>query len=147
MLGREFEATDPRDKIYSLRGLARVPIEGAETMQQQFSSSEESESEKTEAFPVDYSKTVSEEYKYLAKYLINRDRNLDVLCILSMHRNAESHDLPSWTPDWRVPASEIPITTCWDYFTMKFAAASFIQPTPKEEFKRAWGYNTADPLR
>jgi hypothetical protein len=72
----------------------------------------------------DYSKSVSEVYQYLAKYLINRDRNLDVLCILSEYRNAQSYNLPSWTPDWRVLTTKATVG-CWDYFSTKFAAAGF----------------------
>ena len=121
MVGSKSKSTDPRDKVYSLLGLGRVLIEGSIQTQQRLASSE---SEKTETMLIDYSKSVSEVYQYLAKYLINRDRNLDVLCILYGHRNAQSDDLPSWTPDWRV---SLPKTTqnCSDYFSMKFAAAGF----------------------
>ena len=114
MVGRAFNATDPRDKIYSVLGLAKVPIV-------------ESNSAPPDTNPmvVDYSKTTSEVYQYLAKYIINRDRNLDILCILLTHRNAESADLPTWVPDWRVPTDYAKLLDCWDFFASKFAASGF----------------------
>jgi hypothetical protein len=68
---------------------------------------------------VDYAATVSEVYQYTAKYIINRDRNLDVLCILPTHHDHNSVDLPTWTPDWRVPVSSIPLNDSPEYFTNK----------------------------
>ncbi len=65
MAGREYEATDPRDKVYSVLGLGRVnPPSGPLPS------------------PVDYSKSVSEVYQDVVKYFVNRDRNLDILAIL-----------------------------------------------------------------
>jgi len=82
---------------------------------------------------VDYSKTVSEVYQHLAKYFINRDRNLDILCILSTHRGPESSDLPSWTPDWRVSTGYAKLTDCWDYIGMKHTAAIATQAEIQEQ--------------
>lgn len=114
MVGRAFDATDPRDKIYSVLGLAKVPIAESGSMSQD-----------TNPMTIDYSKTTSEVYQYLAKYIINRDRNLDILCILLTHRNAGSADLPTWVPDWRVPIEDARLLDCWDFFASKFAASGF----------------------
>jgi hypothetical protein len=69
---------------------------------------------------------VSEVYQQTAKYIINRDQNLDILCILATHRSpSTSSDLPSWVPDWRIPTSTIPLYDQWEYFSYKFGAAGF----------------------
>jgi hypothetical protein len=78
-----------------------------------------------ESMVIDYSKSVTEVYQYLAKYIINRDRNLDILCILLTHRDPGSVDLPTWVPDWRVSTSHTPLLSCWDFFASKFAASGF----------------------
>ena len=118
MASREYEATDAKDKVYSVLGLARVPMTT--------NAGAPSPESRTPSFPVDYSKSVSEVYQDVVKYFINRDRNLDILSILLTHRNATSdEDLPSWVPDWRVPVSEIPLVTHWDFITMKLAAGGF----------------------
>ena len=119
--GRQFEATDPRDKVYAVLGLGQVSM-----TQKQSKAAEETaeDSSYITQFPVDYSKSVSEVYQDTVKYFINRDANLDILSLLLTCRNAHSDtDLPSWVPDWRVPASEIPITQHWDFLSLKFAAS------------------------
>lgn len=77
------------------------------------------------AMRVDYSASISEVYQHTAKYLINRDESLDILCILPTHRDATSGDLPSWTPDWRVPLSSRPPYDNWDYISYKWGASGF----------------------
>ena len=114
MTGTIFEATDPRDRIYGILGLAKEPIEGGAAM------ADVSEETKTDTdsvpyplFQIDYSKTVSAVFQHLAKYIINRDQNLDVLALLPTYRHLEtSADLPTWTPDWRVSPSEKALKAC-----------------------------------
>jgi hypothetical protein len=90
--GVNFEETDPRDKVYGVLGIITSPttkyyvesrpdIRGAE-------------------FPISYTKSVSEVYQDVVKYLINLDRNLDVLQTFESRRN-RAKDLPSWVTDWR----------------------------------------------
>lgn len=125
MVSRAFQATNPRDKVYAVLGIADVSIESENDPEPQ-----ENDMPKMR---VDYGASVSEVYQYTAKYIINRDRNLDVLCILSTHRDANSTDLPTWTPDWRVPSTSIPLYANWDYFEHKFGAAGFTKCLPQNQ--------------
>lgn len=132
MVGREFDATDPRDKIYSVLGMARVPIEGTNTENRRPLNITAGE-EDIETMKVDYSKSLSEVYQYVTKFFINRDRNLDILCILLTHRDSNSHDLPSWTPDWRASTKEARLKECWEYFNSKFGAAGFTKTSKQDQ--------------
>jgi hypothetical protein len=93
---------------------------------------------RTPDFPVDYSRSTSDVYQDTVKYFINRDRNLDILALLLTSRNDQSDaDLPSWVPDWRVPASEVPISRHWDFISMKFAAGGLYgKAEPQREGER-----------
>jgi hypothetical protein len=125
MVSRLFEATDPRDKVYSVLGLAQTPIDNEPDGSPA--------SNGTASMRIDYSASVSEVYQRAAKYLINRDLSLDILCILPDHRDGSSSaDLPSWTPDWRVPTSRIPLKANFEYFTYKFGAAGFTRCSPQD---------------
>jgi hypothetical protein len=119
MVGRLFESTDPRDKVYAVLGLARVPLEN--TVQ----TGEDTAADAACVMRIDYNASVSEVYQYTAKYIINRNRNLDILCILSANRDDLSDDLPTWTPDWRVPTSKVPLHAHFEYYTYKWGAAGF----------------------
>lgn len=127
MIGPEFEATDPHDKVYSVLGISEVPIE----MPSQ-TSSEDSTTQKP-TMRVDYSASVSEVYQYFAKYIINRDLDLDILCILSTHRDENSADLPTWAPDWRVPTNSIGLKENWHFFGWKYAASGFTKAIPQDQ--------------
>ena len=80
---RIYEATDPRDKVYGLLGMANDNF--------------------VDMLDSDYEKPIIEVFENLAKFLINRDGNLDIIYaaegqipILSTWRLK----LPSWVPDW-----------------------------------------------
>ena len=142
MVGREFDATDPRDKVYSILGISEVAFEPAsESIQAEAAAEEDSSAQQEQALTmqqlqrmrVDYSASISEVYQYTAKYLINRDLNLDVLCILSTHRDNNSHDLPTWTPDWRVPTSTIRLRQNWHYFNFKYAASGLTKAVLQDQ--------------
>jgi hypothetical protein len=138
MVGREFDATDPRDKVYSILGISEVAFEhSSETAQaEEDSSTHHAQSltlQQPQRMRVDYSASISEVYQYIAKHLINRDLNLDILCILSTHRDENSHDLPTWTPDWRVPTSTIKLSKNWHYFGFKYAASGFTKAIPQDQ--------------
>ncbi|KAK5086738.1 hypothetical protein LTR05_003906 [Lithohypha guttulata] len=151
MAGRAYEATNPRDKIYAVLGMAEVPLKAGKLdkliignqIQETAANPAQADGdlantnddgnpdEEADMLIVDYSASVSAIYQYLAKYMINRDRNLDILCIISTHRNKDSADLPTWTPDWRVPTSDIGMKECFDYFTEKFGASGSTEAVPQ----------------
>jgi len=81
---RNLQATDPRDKIFALRGL-----------------SQEREGER---YPVDYRSTTEEVYQKFALYELFQGENLNVLsCVTETSRS-----IPSWVPDWTEPLHEGP---------------------------------------
>ena len=90
--GGDFEATDPRDKVYGVLGIitsrtTRWYVEIPPNIQN------------TE-FPISYTKSVSEVYEDVVKHLVNVDRNLDALQVFE-DRCQRAEDLSSWVTDWR----------------------------------------------
>ncbi|KAF3035054.1 hypothetical protein E8E11_003636 [Didymella keratinophila] len=129
MASRAYEATNNRDKVYAILGMAEVPINNRALS----STSARAQERERPTMRVDYSASIPEVYQYTAKYLINRDGNLDILCILPTHRDATSFDLPSWTPDWRVPLSSRPLYDNWDYISYKWGASGFTRTETQEQ--------------
>lgn len=128
---RAFNATDARDKVYAILGMADVPLNPRDLMPRLIWGREAQKAQPV--MKIDYSASVSEVYQHTAKYFINRDETLDVLCILPTHRDATSTDLPSWTPDWRVPLSSRPLYESWDYVSYKWGAAGFTEAEPQDD--------------
>jgi hypothetical protein len=75
----DFEATDPRDKIYALLGLC-------------------SESD-TSAIKPDYSISVAELYTAVARHFITKTKDLTPLQYSDGNQDLK-HGLPSWVPDY-----------------------------------------------
>ncbi|KAL9631354.1 MAG: hypothetical protein Q9204_004267 [Flavoplaca sp. TL-2023a] len=76
---RHCEATNPKDKVYALLGMASDMPDDAD-------------------FKPNYAKPIAEVYQDLVEFIVTKDRNLDILraCEIS----GPEHDLPSWVPDW-----------------------------------------------
>jgi hypothetical protein len=72
---------------------------------------------------VDYGASVSEVYQYTARYIINCDRNPDVLCILSTHPDANSADLPTGRPTGASLPYQFRYMPIGSYLSYKFGAA------------------------
>jgi hypothetical protein len=74
-----FEATDDRDRLYGIMGLA------------------------TDAgfLDVDYSQGVEETYQRFTRAFIEHYKSLDIICFASIYSALPGSALPSWVPDWR----------------------------------------------
>jgi len=77
---RQAEATDPKDKIYALCGLAYD----------------------SDIIGLDYQTSTETVYTHTATSLLVHDQNLDVLSAAHLHDNGDLKDLPSWVPDWSI---------------------------------------------
>lgn len=86
---RHLKATDPRDRIFALRGL--------------------SQERDNPSFPVNYSLSAEQVYRDFAKYELFQRQDLN---ILSSATAATYLDLPSWVPDWTYcPAERYPLAS------------------------------------
>ena len=93
MVGGAYDVMDARDKVYAILGMVEVPLNPRElSLRLVWARDDKKE---RPAIRVDYSACISKVYQHTAKYFINQDENLDILCILPTHRDATSNDLPS----------------------------------------------------
>ncbi|MCJ1241658.1 hypothetical protein MMC14_009664 [Varicellaria rhodocarpa] len=80
---RRFQATDPRDKVIALMGLARNP---------------------NPTFPnsiePDYSKKTAELYRDVTGRVITEEQNLSLISSVEDQSDRQKHELPSWVPDY-----------------------------------------------
>jgi len=85
MDSRDRNATNLRDKIYSLRGLIANNALAA-------------------GITVDYDKSVERVYTDFSKHLLNTCPDLRILSVVILrHRTTTTLELPSWVPDWSQP--------------------------------------------
>ncbi|OCK76758.1 hypothetical protein K432DRAFT_445801 [Lepidopterella palustris CBS 459.81] len=82
---RQASATDQRDKIFALLGLACD----------------------SDVVEVDYRKSVEEVYREFTVNILNDGQDLDILGAAHLHVGDGLTKLPSWTPDWSVGNSII----------------------------------------
>ncbi|KAK7211726.1 hypothetical protein V2G26_018904 [Clonostachys chloroleuca] len=89
---RSLEATDPRDKVYSLLGL--IP---------------ETEADAMSIIP-DYAASIEECYLQAATKIIWQSKSLDILTTDRMKNPNLQLDLPSWVPNWSYLSSPAPVS-------------------------------------
>lgn len=82
---RRFQATDPRDKIIAVVGLADHPTVGMPVSR-----------------ILDYEKPVAQLYRDVTGYLIHSQRSLTLLSSVEDISDRHFHELPSWVPDYSV---------------------------------------------
>lgn len=83
MDGSEREATDPRDKLFALRGIASPTI--------------------ADSMVVDYSLPVEQAYTDFSRRHLNQATDLRLLSLVRQRQRQKSAlRLPSWVPDWSV---------------------------------------------
>ncbi|KAK4233654.1 HET-domain-containing protein [Achaetomium macrosporum] len=81
---RDRTATDPRDKIYSLRGITRERIAAG--------------------IQIDYDDPIRKVYTDFSKHLLRTRPDLQILsAVIIRHAASSSYDLPSYVPDWMQP--------------------------------------------
>lgn len=78
---RDFNSTDPKDKVYGLLGLVQVTAPKP-------------------VVNVDYAKSVCDVYTDVMVEAIKSSNNLDVLSNVKHGQTYESEDFPSWLPRW-----------------------------------------------
>jgi hypothetical protein len=86
------EATNPRDKVYALCGLA-----------------DDVRAARVKLVP-DYNKDVPQVFKDAAVAILRAEHNLDILSAAGLREDSEYPDLPSWVPEWRVCQTPIYLT-------------------------------------
>lgn len=121
------DATDPKDKVYSLMGLLAAV---------------ERDSLKELRLIPDYTITTKHCYTTTAKALCTLSRNLDILALATVDPQTKANMssaemLPSWVPDWRLKSSTIlsPIhgfgSSNGDTSLRNFSASGSTEWTPK----------------
>jgi len=96
---RDFEASDPRDKVYSMLGLAK------DVYRPSSAGNEGARRARDTLAKIDYSKSAATVFKELARYIILHTRSLNLL-VTAIHTAPDAPktlELPSWTPDWSRP--------------------------------------------
>jgi hypothetical protein len=79
MRAKDFDVSDPRDKIIAILGLLNIQ----------------------EDISLDYSLDTKALYAQFARYLVNQNLGGDMLHFTGLNRRANpSLDVPSWVPDW-----------------------------------------------
>ena len=96
-LGRQFNATDVKDKFYAMLGLARV-------RQDEFCAP-------LQLPPVAYEQSIEEVALAFATYHVMRSRGLMVLSLVEDCSYRINKTLPSWVPDPACPLRPLPLET------------------------------------
>ena len=109
---RAHHCSDPRDKVYSLAGMAKDVRDAA--------------------FPVDYDLPTGQVYLQAARWTIESTKKLNVLCCCLVPHpdfSLPKFDLPSWVPDWTALRVQNQLSPTAGYFATGETTAT-IEPSP-----------------
>jgi hypothetical protein len=95
----QFNATDPRDKVFALIGLSSARDDSR--------------------LVIDYSSSVRGVYINVGTYILDFSKKLDFICSLPHRTNP--FDLPSWVPDWAVATELMEVRTGLSTFVRTWA--------------------------
>lgn len=96
------EATDARDRVHAVLGLA-----------------EDVQTDIPQAIKADYDKSEADLYRNVARYCIRRHKNLDILSY-NLHNASRPGDHSSWAPVWQKPRPDL--DPLGDFVTFNFRA-------------------------
>lgn len=114
---RHHEATDPKDRIFALLGLADEDLD-------------------QHALRVDYNRTVEEVSISVTRYLIETHHDLQILGMAG-HVSTEAK-LPSWVPDWSRPLKTRLLDAAGPYLQFRVCGENFVKPSI---------FDTSDPKK
>ncbi|KAM7182616.1 hypothetical protein V8F33_014169 [Rhypophila sp. PSN 637] len=120
---RPTDATNPRDNVYSLLGVAKNHFIGL------------LELPSGENVVLDYSRPVEKVYKDVVQHIVKKTNSLNILC--ACQNPDRTNGLPSWAPDWRVKRTNGPIQNLdqWGHihFTSQPLSSVFYMDPPDDE--------------
>jgi len=118
LFARKLQATDPRDKLYGVLGIADTHS------------------------TVDYSITTKQVYCQFSKSWMMEDQKLNLLSYAGIGIFPEyenPHDLPSWTPDWHsISKHDVPFFELYDHSDLSDAFAQ------KEEWNLKYSFRVEE---
>ena len=109
-LRRRTETSDPRDKVFSILNVCRDEYEHKIPPPPP----------RSHFLEIDYTRSVEDVYKGVAKHLIKSTKSLDVLS--TCQNPTRSNGLPSWAPDWSVARTNNPLENPAQYGHIHFAS-------------------------
>lgn len=123
---RSADATDPRDKVYSLLGVARDRSVGVPELPS------------GPDVAVDYSRSVARIYRDCARHIVKTTLSLDILCACQNPGDGRAAGgIPSWVPDWSTRRTNGPVQNPDQWGHIHFAsrpvaAVAYMEP-PDED--------------
>jgi Heterokaryon incompatibility protein (HET) len=99
---RHCKATDPRDKIFALCGMASDANEDQNLMHVDKDGIVTRYTTSGLSFVTDYNLDILSVYQRFAVCCLKRDRNLDLFAAVCRTPQSQISGLPSWVPDWSI---------------------------------------------
>ncbi|KAK5128123.1 hypothetical protein LTR16_002677, partial [Cryomyces antarcticus] len=107
---RSSNATDPKDKVYSLLGVVKNHFLGLPELPT------------GPGVVIDYSLSVAEIYNGVVRHIVKKTGSLDVLCACQNPERVNA--IPTWAPDWSTKRTNGPIKNPDQWGHIHFACRS-----------------------